>query len=229
MAKFIIIKSKSDGGIELHPMKEWLRQHTQHIPPGMDATSTNSRQLLTGLKKKGWRYEETGSEVRLFPPGEEINKEALSSILDESEENDDTEESNGFGLERQLRDFLADNIESIKINDKKLKLFVDQTGRDGIEYPTAVGLIDVLGVDEGGDFYVFELKRDVGTDKVVGQIARYMGWVTNTIGKNKEVNGVIVAKQIGVKLRYAASIIPNVSLYEYQVKFYLNKANEING
>ncbi|MCU7836875.1 MAG: DUF91 domain-containing protein [gamma proteobacterium symbiont of Taylorina sp.] len=63
----------------------------------------------------------------------------------------------------------------MKINNKKLKIFVDQTGRDGVEYHTAVGYIDVLSIDEAGDFYVFELKRDMGSDKVVGQVTRYMG------------------------------------------------------
>jgi len=61
----------------------------------------------------------------------------------------------------------------------------------------------------------------------VGQLARYMGWVRNTIGKETEVNGVIVAKSVDQKLRYAASVIPSVSLFEYQVKFHLNEADQI--
>lgn len=222
MARFIVVQSKEDGGIEIYPMKEWLRQNINHVPVGMDATSSTSRQLLGGLKKNGWRYEETDSEVRLYPQGEEISRETWSNP------ETDIEDEQGFGLEKQLRDFLSDNIDSIKINNQKLTLFVDQTGRDGVEYPTAVGYIDVLGVDQLGNFYVFELKRDMGSDKVVGQVARYMGWVKNTIGKDKDVYGVIVAKQIGSKLRYAASIVPTVFLYEYRVEFYLNEANEIN-
>jgi len=229
MARFIIVKAKSDGGLDVHPMKEWLRQNPGSIPVNMDATSSTSRQLLSGLKRNGWKFEEADSEVRLFPPGESISEEIITSILGEPEENIVAEEHQGFGLEKQLRDFLADNIESIKIKGRKLQLFVDQAGRDGVEYPTAVGFIDVLGIDENGNFYVFELKRDVGSDRVVGQVARYMGWIQSTIGKNKEVNGVIVAKQIGRKLRYAASIIPRISLYEYKVEFHLSESNEING
>jgi len=227
MAEFKIIKPNSEGGIKIYPMKEWLRNNIEYIPSGMDATSSTSRQLLGGLKKLGWTYNETSLEVRLYPPGEEFNDDVDSSIDEKAES--DVEDEHGFGLEKQLRDFLSDNIDSIKINGKKLKLFVDQTGRDGVEYHTAVGFIDVLGVDESGDFYVFELKRDRGSDKVVGQVARYMGWVKSTIGKDKNVYGVIVAKQIGSKLRYAASIVPTVFLYEYRVEFYLNEANLING
>ncbi len=48
-----------------------------------------------------------------------------------------------------------------------------------------------------------------------------MGWVEQTIGKGKRVNGVIVAKQIADNLRYAVSVMPNVALFEYRVEFNL--------
>ncbi len=227
MAKFIVVRLSQDGGVEVYPMKSWLRRHPEYVPEGMDATSSTSRQLLSGLKKTGWKYEETESEVRLFLPGESVNSETVSSILDTDEENGDNEGEQTFSLERQLRDFIADNISSININGKQLKLFVDQKGNDGVEYHTDIGFIDVLGIDSDGEFYVFELKRGMGSDKVVGQLTRYMGWVRNTIGSNTKTNGVIVAKQIDTKLRYAASVVPNVFLYEYSVKFFLKEASEI--
>jgi hypothetical protein len=37
------------------------------------------------------------------------------------------------------------------------------------------------------------------------------------------VFGVVVAKLIDDKLRYAASVIPNVSLLEYEVEFHLKR------
>ncbi|WP_444941907.1 endonuclease NucS domain-containing protein [Microbulbifer sp. ZKSA004] len=227
MARFIIVNALNDGGLGVHPMKEWLRQNPDFVPAGMHPTSNTSRQLLSGLKRNGWSFDENETEVRLFPPGEDIDSEALSAVLADSESNAASVEDQTFGLEKQLRDFLADNIESLRVNGNRLRLFVDQTGRDGIEYPTSVGFIDILGVDDNGNFYVFELKRDVGSDQVVGQAARYMGWVKSTIGKGKEIYGVIVAKKAGEKLRYAASIIPGISLYEYNVQFHLNEASEI--
>lgn len=123
---------------------------------------------------------------------------------------------------------MSDNIGSIVINGKKLKLYVDQTGKDGVEYPTDVGFIDVLGIDDNENFYIFELKRDNGSDKVIGQVARYMGWVKKTIGAGKVVNGIVVAKSVNEKLRYAASVMNNVYLYEYKVQFFLNEANKIS-
>ena len=127
-----------------------------------------------------------------------------------------------FTLEYQLRDFLAQNLEAISVEEKKLRLYVDSAGRDGVEFPTAVGPIDILAVDETDALVVFELKRAHSPDRAIGQLSRYMGWVKQTIGKGKQVRGVIVAKTISDNLRYAVTVIPHVSLFEYEVRFTLN-------
>jgi RecB family endonuclease NucS len=101
-------------------------------------------------------------------------------------------------------------------------LYVDPIGRDGIEFPTAVGPIDILAIDDSNAFIVFELKRARSPDHAIGQLTRYMGWVKQTIGKEHEVRGIIVAKAITENLRYAVTVIPNVSLFEYEVSFQLN-------
>ena len=110
----------------------------------------------------------------------------------------------------------------ISVEGKKLSLYVDATDRDGVEYPTDVGPIDILAVDETGAFVVFELKRARSPDRAIGQLSRYMGWVKHTIGKGQQVRGVIVAKTISQNLRYAATVVPDVSLFEYEVRFTLN-------
>jgi len=129
-----------------------------------------------------------------------------------------------FGLESQLRDFLAQNLSTIEVKGRKLRVYVDPTGRDGVEFQTQVGRIDILAVDDSDAFFVFELKRGRSPDHAIGQLTRYMGWVKHTIGKDREVNGIIVAKEIGESLRYAVSVVPNVSLFEYEVEFHLKPA-----
>jgi len=52
-----------------------------------------------------------------------------------------------FPLESHLRDFIAQNIEVIKVNDHNLRLHIDENGRDGVEYPTDVGPIDISALD----------------------------------------------------------------------------------
>ena len=46
----------------------------------------------------------------------------------------------------------------------------------------------------------------------------------HTIAKDRRVSGVIVAKTITDKLRYAASIVPDIYLFEYSVAFSLKRA-----
>lgn len=219
MKSFNIVVPK-DGGIEIYAMKDWLRQNPQHVPSGLDATSSTSHQLRDGLRRMGWSVQDSDREVRLIPPG--IPVPVIPDGGDDSDETETPEAS--FGLEFQLRDFIAQNLNAIDIRGKRLKLYVDPTGRDGIEFPTAVGRIDILAVDGSNAFFVFELKRARSPDRAIGQLARYMGWVRNTIGKDRDVNGIIVAKEISDGLRYAVSVVPNVSLFEYEVEFRLKPA-----
>lgn len=228
MKRFNVVVPKEDGGVEIYAMKEWLRQHPQHVPPGLDATSSTSHQLRNGLRRLGWSVQETPSEVRLIRLGEPGAEAAVDAVLgDEVVSPDEETPEASFGLEFQLRDFIAQNIGTIDVLGKRLRLYVDPSGRDGIEYPTAVGPIDILAVDDLGAFFVFELKRARSPDHAIGQLTRYMGWVRQTIGRDRDVNGIIVAKEISDSLRYAVSVVPNVSLFEYEVEFHLRKAHEI--
>lgn len=144
--------------------------------------------------------------------------------IEEEEYVDEEDKSFLFPLEANLRDFLIQHLNTIK--DQKLKLFKDITGRDGKEYPTDVGQIDILANDPDGNFIVFELKLSHGVDKALGQLLRYMGWVKKNLASDKKVKGIIVANTMDEKIKYAVSIIPDVTLYEYQMKFELTKLAE---
>lgn len=225
-----VVIPREDGGVELHALKEWLRQHPEELPAGLDATSSTSHQLRNGLRRLGWTMQETPTEVRLIKPGV-ASPETIENVLGANElpaDNEDEATGAFFSLEYQLRDFIASNLSAIAINGKRLRLYVDPTGRDGIEFPTAVGPIDILAVDESNAFYVFELKRANSSDRAIGQLARYMGWVQNTIGKDSRVFGVIVAKSISENLRCAASIMRDTHLFEYQVEFKLRPAHDFS-
>lgn len=217
-----VVLPREDGGVEVHPLKEWLRQHPE-VPTGLDPNASTSHQLRGALRRLGWTMQETPTEIRLIKPGTET--QVVGEVLGPDEVPDDDDNQPAFSLEYQLRDFLASNLSTISINGKHLRLFVDATGRDGIEFPSAVGPIDILAVDDKEAFFVFELKRANSPDRAMGQLARYMGWVQQTIGKGREVFGVIVAKSISENLRYAASIVPNVHLFEYEVEFHLRPAH----
>ena len=220
--RFNVAIPKNDGGVEIYPMKEWLRQHPDRVPPGLDATSSTSQELRNGLKKMGWSVQNTDTEVRLVMPG--AVDTSVNGLLSTDEPEDEAQPEPTFTLEYQLRDFLAQNLTLIPIDGRRLRLYVDPTGRDGIEFPTAVGPIDILAIDDVGDLVVFELKRARTPDYTIGQLVRYMGWVRQTIGRDKRVRGVIVAKAVSDGLRYAVGVIPDICLFEYEVSFQLRPA-----
>ena len=179
----------------------WTGRNHEHLP-----------QLRNGLERAGWSVQETPSDVRLILSGTQGAGASPDTVLGEDAEPSETEAPDAsFGLESHLRDFIAQNISTI----------------DGIEFPTAVGPIDILATDDSGAFFVFELKRARSPDHAMGQLTRYMGWVRQTIGKDREVSGIIVAKDISDSLRYAVAVVPNVSLFEYEVEFHLKPAHQI--
>jgi hypothetical protein len=69
---------------------------------------------------------------------------------------------------------------------------------------------------------VVELKRGHSVDRVVGQVARYMGWVRAHLATNgQDVAGIVVAHGHDDRLRYAAAAVPGLAILTYQVTFHL--------
>lgn len=124
-----------------------------------------------------------------------------------------------FRLEAQLRDSLAASIDKFEVFGKKISLYIGESGQNGIEYPTPVGIIDILAKDADDNIYVFELKLTRGADAALGQIQRYMGWVKKHLAKDSAVHGIIIAESIDEKLKYAASVAVNIRLMEYEMSF----------
>src|SRR5206468_2672784 len=91
-----------------------------------------------------------------------------------------------LSLEKQLEDFLAANLAML---EPGLELYRDEDGREGKQYPTDVGVIDLLCHRPGGGLHVIELKRGRTSDVTVGQLSRYMGWVLKNLAGGKPVTG----------------------------------------
>lgn len=223
--RFLVVTKNSAGSIEFHPMKQWLRDHVALIPGKQYRPEQTSRQWLSFLRKSGWQASELEEEVRLVPP--ELAEDATSLAVigtpndDVTEDEEDEAAEFGFEFERQLRDFLANNLGRIPVASKGLRMYKDASGRSGVEYPTEVGPIDILAVDQDGNFVVFELKNSRGPDRTMGQLLRYMGWIRRKMAGEKQVFGVIVAREMDEKLKFAALEVPKVSLMEYEIDFKL--------
>ncbi len=69
---------------------------------------------------------------------------------------------------------------------------------------------------------VVELKRGRPSDRVLGQIMRYMGYAgIELAAAGQAVEGLIIAHEVDDSLRYAVSALPAIRLMTYQVAFSL--------
>jgi hypothetical protein len=175
--------------------------------------------------RHGW-FDQFG-ERTLPPPGTPIESpiaapadmsaDAVDAVAEEAEE-----AQTDFVLERYLEEFLLSNWTRVNWG-RRLKLDDADGPESGHQRSTPVGRIDFLCVDlDTNALVAVELKRGRPSDQVVGQVARYLGWLREHRAQpGQAVEGVVIAHDISDKLRYAASAVPGVSLLEYRVDFSL--------
>jgi hypothetical protein len=108
--------------------------------------------------------------------------------------------------EKNLEDFVVQRLNEIEAG---LSLWKRQ-------HSTPAGRIDLLCRDARGNYVVIELKKTKGTDQVVGQILRYMGWVRMTYPESK-VRGVIIVAKKDDALEYAVKATPNIQVKEFKL------------
>jgi len=136
------------------------------------------------------------------------------------------DDPNEFVLEKYLEDFIVNNFEAIFKG--KMKVFADAEGdeNEGQQYQTEVGKIDILAIETNSkSFVVIELKKGQPSDKVVGQILRYMGWVKKNLCKDGQaVKGLVICRDPDPKLTYALAMTNNVDVRYYSVSFKLSEA-----
>jgi RecB family endonuclease NucS len=83
---------------------------------------------------------------------------------------------------------------------------------------TPAGRIDLLCKDVAGKSVVIELKKSQGTDRVVGQILRYMGYLIEKEGSDN-VRGIIVVQTKDQRLTYAVNAARNIQVREFKIDF----------
>jgi len=149
----------------------------------------DDREIRTSYDKANNRLTTRGDIQRYYQemnlrPGDEITVEvidpferyrvssekAMTETPVEPESSIEEERWTSFALEEDLRHFLVRNPEQI---EPGLTLYVEENGREGEEYSTDVGFIDILAKDRDGKFVVIELKVSKGSDVAIGQLLRY--------------------------------------------------------
>ena len=111
-------------------------------------------------------------------------------------------------LEENLEEFVIQNLDEI---EPGLNLLERQLS-------TPAGRLDLLCKDREGQYVVLELKRAQGTDQVVGQILRYMGWVKDHYRTDK-FRGIIIVGSKDRALSFAIKATPNVQVKEFRLSF----------
>ncbi|MGH9775868.1 MAG: endonuclease NucS domain-containing protein [Candidatus Acidiferrales bacterium] len=154
------------------------------------------------------------------PPG---GREAVNG--DDNEPESEEAASAMFALEKHLEDFLIENWNKT-ILAEQLELY-EEDGDIAQQYGTDVGTIDILARDrKNKDWVVLELKRGQDSDKALGQVLRYMGWIKQRKAQpGQNVRGIIVAGHSDERLEYALQAAVGVELYLYSVDFRLKRQN----
>lgn len=150
------------------------------------------------------------------------NMEVVELRQDSEDESLDsiTAGSDQFAYEADLRNYLSKNLHIIEAG---LRLYEDE-GITGIEFPVGGRFIDILAIDAENNLVVIELKVSRGYDRVIGQLMRYMGWIKLNLAENgQKVRGAIVAREITKDLILACSLVPGITLLEYQLALSLKK------
>ena len=129
----------------------------------------------------------------------EINREVLIQSIKEEEKRYDFIDFEEEDMKKE--EFLEVEVENAVTNNPKIL----EEGLRLIERqkPTDAGIIDLLCLDKEDNYVVIELKKDKTSDKVVGQIQRYMAWVEENLADRENVRGIIVAQGHDRKLEYA--------------------------
>lgn len=124
------------------------------------------------------------------------------------------------GIETSLEQVKALLAEQPGLLEKGLGLYADEEGEPlGIDFPTPVGSIDLLGRDRKGGFVVVHLPSANEVDESVSAMLRRMGWVRKHLaGGGEEVRGVVVLEQLPEELAYAAAgAAGSISFKGYQL------------
>jgi endonuclease len=217
----------------------WFATHYPKIKEGTVAAhlirlSTNAytrRYYFPKPSEDDVFFQLDGSHLRLYDPATDpppiqretpILGDGPKAVRPQTEPNDEDEESNptAFAYESDLKNFLSKNLHVLEAG---LKLY-EEEGITGVEFPAGGRFIDILALDHSGAYVVIELKVSRGYDRTVGQLRRYMGWVTlNHAAPGQAVRGIIVAREISQDLILACSGLSDVELFEYEMSVLVKK------
>ena len=142
---------------------EWDLSYTTSLRKGYVVELFERRGVFDEFKAKHWPLGNTAAgekERQRVLRIKEQYEAFLAGGRPPDAPRDDEAEVLMFPPESHLRDFIARNIGRIKLHGLALRLYVDSSGRNGVEYPTDVGPIDVLAEKSNGDLVLLAISSD---------------------------------------------------------------------
>ncbi len=190
----------------------------------------------------GSRYQKVNSTLNQLSHEVGIDLWTLDSLLDHIVETADEDlpeleeapesVTGEFVAEKHLQKFLVDNWESIRLSDE-WEIYSDSDDPEaGVEFPTDVGPADLLLKHKSEQrICVVELKKSSSSDRAVGQLLRYVGWIRENldqledVGTGSNVEGLLIVSGPSDRLQYALSAVPDLGLQQYKVNFELEETS----
>lgn len=129
-------------------------------------------------------------------------------------------EAASFQMEKHLEDFLITNWSQTNFGTEYV-LYEEDGIPAGQQFHTDTGPLDILAISRDRQtLLVIELKRGRASDKVVGQVLRYMSYVKEVVAEpDQSVRGAIVALEDDKGLRRALSMVDAVDFFRYEISF----------
>ena len=134
----------------------------------------------------------------------------------------DVEDASVFAMERHLEDFLVQNWSQTELG-KSFAIYEEDGEQLGQQFPTDTGPMDILAIShDKKTLLVIELKKGKASDKVIGQVHRYMGYAMQELAQDdQEVRGAVIALEPDTALEHALRASPMVDFYRYEIQFSL--------
>lgn len=172
-------------------------------------------QNATGIVGTCCNISQYASEIDSFINTKPISSSSISSDIENYAE---------FAMEKHLEDFLIKNWKNTPLGIK-YEIYEEDGEPIGQQYPSDTGPMDILAISKDKKELLFiELKKGRVSDVVIGQIQRYMGYISSELAEpDQTVKGVIIGLNGDLKLKRALSMTNNIEFYKYKINFSLEK------
>ena len=144
---------------------------------------------------------------------------------------EDAESTGEFVKEKHLQQYLVNHWEQIDLSEQWMIYSDADDPEAGVEFSTGIGRPDILLTHTSEErVCILELKKGRTSDRAVGQLLRYVGWVRDhledleDVSADADVEGRLIVSEPSEKLEYAISVVPELTLYEYGMEVTLNQS-----